>query len=212
MVGGDPQHQPDEHSREFSRERARLVAAVAKAAAEHGYAGLGFDQIASYAAVPRAIVELHFASLEQGVVAAQDAFLERLWLDAASAAGTADQWPRRVRAGLRAILDSLAEASTLARVFAIEASASLVVVERQLAGLDRFAALLRSGRDGFPRAGSLPEATERALVGGVASVVSVHLLMEEPARIPALEPDLAEFVLMPYLGRAEARHAAAAAI
>lgn len=195
-------------SPEFSREHERLVAAISKAVAEHGYEDLDIAQVASYAELTPAAFERHFANKDQGVVAAQDAFLERLWLDAAGAAEATEPWPLRVSAGLGAVLDSLVEASALARAFAVEASTSLVVMERQLASLDRFAAMMRTGRRAYRWADGLPEVTERLLVGGIASIVSTHLLMEQPAKIRTLEPGLVEFLLIPYLGRAEARRSA----
>jgi AcrR family transcriptional regulator len=191
-------------------DRERLVAAVAKAAAEHGYAQLTMDQVLRYAGVPRAIFDAHFESKEQGLVAAQDAFLDRLWLDAVAACEAPGEWPLKVRAALGAVLSSLVEASNLARVFAVEAAAaSLAAAERQFAALDRFATLLHDGRRLYPAAASLPETTERALVGGIASIVSGHLLVEDPQAIPALESQLVELVLIPYLGTGEARRVAA---
>jgi AcrR family transcriptional regulator len=191
-------------------QRERLVAAFAKAAAEHGYARLEVEHVLRYAGLPRSIFDEHFTSKEQGLVAAQDAFLDRLWLEVVQACEAPGEWPAKVRAALAAILSSLVEASSLARVFAVEGTAvSLAAAERQFAALDQFAALLREGRRHFPAAASLPDATERALVGGIASIVSGHLLMEDPQAIPALETELVELVLMPYLGATEARRTAA---
>ncbi len=193
----------------YAQDRARLVAAFGKAAAEHGYAALTMEQVVDYAGIPREVLEIHFESKEQGLVAAQDAFLERLWLDAAHACEESEEWPLQVRAGLTAILASLVEASALARVFAVEAcSASLAAAEQQFAALDQFADLLRRGRRKYPATASLPDATERVLVGGIASIVSGHLLMEDTAAIPALETELVELVLIPYLGESEARRVA----
>jgi AcrR family transcriptional regulator len=210
VAGGDSQRRSEMAPSGFARDRARLVAAFGKAAAEHGYAALTVEQVIAYAGISRDIFDAHFESKEQGLVAAQDAFLERLWLDAVHACDERDEWPLQVRAGLGAILSSLVEASTLARVFAVEAwGASLAAAERQFAALDQFASLLRRGRREYPAAASLPEATERALVGGIASIVSGHLLMEDPQAIPALQTELVELVLIPYLGESEARRAAA---
>jgi AcrR family transcriptional regulator len=190
-------------------ERGRLVAAIAQAAAEHGYAQLEVEQVLRYAGVPRATFDAHFESKEQGLIAAQDAFIDRLWLDVVAACDLPGEWPLKVRAALGAILASLVEASSLARVFAVEAAAaSLAAAERQFAALDQFATLLRDGRRHFPDAASLPEATERALVGGIASIVSSHLLVEDPQAIPALEAQLVELLLIPYLGEGEARRVA----
>jgi AcrR family transcriptional regulator len=190
-------------------ERARLIAAFGKAASEHGYRDLTVEQVARYAGTSRDRIALHFASKEEGLVAAQDAFLNRIWLDALDACETAGEWPARVRAALRAVILSLAEASTLARVFMIEVTAaSFAAAERQFAVLDSFARLLRDGRRLYPEASGLPVATERALVGGIASIISGHLLAEEPRALAALEPELVEIVLVPFVGPGQAKRVA----
>lgn len=208
VASGDSQ-QHSEALSGYAQDRERLVAAFGKVAAEHGYSELEIEQVLRYSGVPRATFDAHFQSKEQGLIAAQDAFLERLWLDVVGACEAPAEWPLKVRAALGAVLTSLVEASTLARAFAVEAvAASLAAAERQFATLDQFAALLRDGRRHFPAASSLPDATERALVGGIASIISGHLLMEDLEAIPALETQLVEIVLIPYLGEEEARRVA----
>lgn len=210
MAGGNPQRSSQAGPEALGAERERLVFAFAKAAAEHGYAGLELDHVTRHAGVTRATLEVHFETKEQGLIAAQDTFLERLRLDVVGACEAPGGWPLRVRAAVLAVLASLVEASNLARVFVVEAAAaSLVAAERQYAALDGFAALLSDGRRHFPVAASLPDATERTLVGGIASIVSGHLLMENPQAIPAIEPQLVELLLIPYLGAGEARRVAA---
>jgi AcrR family transcriptional regulator len=188
-------------------ERARIVAAVAKVAAEQGYAGLKIERIARYASVAEDAYEAHFSSPEQGLLAAQEVFLEHLLMEAANACDKAEPFPLRVRAGIGAVLSVISEASALARVFAVEVGGTnLALGERRFAALDEFARMLRAGRDA---AATLPpDSTERLLVGGIASVVSECLLMEEPAAILGLEADLVELILTPYLGAAEARRIA----
>lgn len=190
-------------------ERERLVAAVAKVAAEQGYGGLSVASVARRAGVTEEVYEAHFASAELGLLAAQDEFFQRLALEAASACGTAVPWPLRVKRGLRAVLSTVSDSSALARVFAVEAGGpNLALGERQFAALNEFARMLRKGREHIPATTSLPASTERLLVGGVASVVSECLLMEEPGAIASLEAELVELVLAPYLGEAEARRIA----
>jgi AcrR family transcriptional regulator len=211
MAGSLPQRRLPADSPQHEELRERLVNAVSKVAAEQGYSRLTLDQVTRYAGVSPATFEEHFASKEQGLIAAQDAFLTRLQLEVASACEAESSWPMKVRAALRAILGSLVETSSLARVFAIEAAAaSIAATERQFATLDDFAALLSDGRELYPRAASLPDAAERALVGGIASIVSGRLLAEDPQALVALEPQLVELVLTPYLGHAEAKRIAAA--
>lgn len=200
-ASGEPQGTDDE--------RDRLIAAFGKAAAEHGYREVTPERVARYAGLPRSRYEAHFETKERALVAAQDAFLERLWADALSACEARGEWPGKVRAALGAVIASLVEASTLARVFWVEATAaSFAAAERQFAALERFATLLRDGRRHYPQAASLPVPTELVLIGGVASIVGAHLLAEDPAALPALEPELVETLLVPYLGEGEARRVA----
>ncbi|MDQ2631072.1 MAG: hypothetical protein M3Y75_08880 [Actinomycetota bacterium] len=183
-------------------ERGKIVTAIAKAVAEYGYVQLTVEQVLAYAGVTPEEFEAHFESLEQGLLAAQEDFLERLRLEVATACDLDRAWPDNVRAALDAALAYVADANAMARGFAVEATAaSLAASERQYAALETFADLLRQGRRFYPRAAEMPPETERALVGGVASIVSDRLLSEEPQALVALLPQLTEFLLVPYLGR-----------
>ncbi|HEV7615704.1 MAG TPA: TetR/AcrR family transcriptional regulator [Solirubrobacterales bacterium] len=211
MVDRDPKSRTKPNGGDSGERRKRLIAAFSKAAGERGYAGLDLTTVSRYAGISEEGLHEQFENLEQVLMAAQDAFLERLWLDVSSACETDLEWPQQVRVAVTAVLSSLVEASDVARVFAIEApAASLAVAERQFVGLERFAALLRDGRRLYPRAQTLPAVTERAIVGGIASIVSGHLLAEDPRAIPQLEAELVELVLIPYLGEGEARRVAVA--
>jgi len=206
VADGDFESRGTRGPREDAGERERLIAAFAKAASEHGYRDLTPDQVARYAGLSRARFEHHLGSKEQGLVAAQDAFLDRIWLDVLGACQTRTDWPQRVRAALQSAIAAVVEASSLARVFAVEATAvSLAAAERQFASIDQFASLLGEGRRLYPRAASLPQATERALIGGIFSILSGHLLAENPGAIAALESQLVELLLIPYVGESEAR-------
>ena len=213
MAGGQPQRRTAGGSAAptLDLERERLVAAITRAAAEQGYSKLTVEQVVRYAGVSETTFYEHFSSTDQALMAAFDNFLSRLWVEVTSVCDGDDEWPVKVRAVLDRILSYLAEASALARLFAVEATAaSLAVAERQFAALESFATMLRDGRKLYPRASSLPAPTERALVGGIASIISAHLLAEEPRALPELESELAELVLVPYLGQSEARRIARA--
>jgi hypothetical protein len=68
---------------------------------------------------------------------------------------------------------------------------------------------MRGGRELRPEAAELPDLLEPILVGGMASLVTGALLAEEHERLPAMEAQLVEIILTPYLGRDEARRVAA---
>lgn len=206
---GDSQQRPYPSEPPTGGDRARVLTALTKAIGEHGFVGLSTDQILGYAGVSRPDFESHFESMEQCIIAAQNDFLQDLFLEVSGACAANDDWSANVRAGLGAGLGYIVELSPLARVFAVEStSAGLGVHERQFAVLDVFAALLREGRTHHPAAAALPEATERLLVGGVASIVSNRLLAEEPRALLQLEPELTELILTCYLGADEARRVA----
>jgi TetR/AcrR family transcriptional regulator len=188
-----------------AHQRERIVAGVSRAIAEHGSIDVPLERLVLFAGVSREHFELEFETREQAILAAQDEFLERLWLEVASAAEDGGDGVDRLRAGLSAGLACIADNRGLARVFMLEAaSAGLAVSERQFAALDRFAALLRSGREGCAGAGQLPASTERVLVGGVASIVAHQLLAEDAHALEELEPQLTRFILIFYLDRDEA--------
>ena len=187
-------------------QRQRLVTAISRVAAERGYADLTVDRVVDLAGLSEADFYRHFASKQQGLIAAFEAFLERLSGEVVQASAADASWPENLRMSVAAVLDYIADANDLARVLAVEvAASSLAGTQAQFAALELFAGQLRSGRDIYPDASELPSPTERVLVGGIASIVADHLLAEEASALPRLEPDLSELLLVPFLGRAEAR-------
>jgi len=50
-----------------------------------------------------------------------------------------------------------------------------------------------------------PEATDEAIVGGIASLLARRVLAGETAKLGGLLSEIAEFALTPYLGAAETR-------
>jgi AcrR family transcriptional regulator len=191
-------------------DRQRLVSAITKAASERGYTNVTVTDVTRYAELSRTTFYEHFTGKRQCLMAAYDAFFERLIDDATAACAAQSEWPERVRAALGAILSFLEESDTLARAFAVESfSSGPPAFERQLGLVERLASLLREGRSHFPAAAALPEQTEQTLAGGVFLLVSARLLAEESLAVPGLRSDLVELVLTPYAGAAEARRIAA---
>lgn len=197
------------HTADLDR-RQRLVEAFSRAAAEYGYADVEIETVVRYAGLSAADFEQQFDGREEILVAAQEAFFERLWLGVVAVCEGTGSWSEKVRDAVSAVIESVVEASALARVFAIEAPGlSPRVAERQFATLNRLADLLRAGRHEYPDAADLPDSTERGLVGGTVSVVTEHLLVEDSQAIPNLREQIVEFLLRPYLGEEGARQVAA---
>jgi len=202
---------PGKHGlpREFvvHNQRERLIAGLAAALAENGYAGTTIARIARHAAVSKRTFYEHFGSKEECFVAAYDMVMAQLCERAGQAFEREGEWPQAVRAGIVTMLRFLAADPTFARLCTVEALvAGRVAVERYDSAVESFVPYFQSGREGrSPEVLSrLSPATEEALVGGVISLISRRIVAGKANQLEGLLPDLVEFTLMPYLGSEEA--------
>jgi AcrR family transcriptional regulator len=196
--------------REFvtHNQRERLIAGIAEAIAEHGYAGTTIAHVTRSAAVSRRTFYEHFESKDECFVAAYDAVMADL-RERVSAAFDEheDDWPLAIRAGIGAMLEFLAANPNLARLCMVEALvAGPAVVERYDAAIQGFVPYFQRGREGRPPEvlSRLSATTEEALVGGMVSLISRRIIAGKAEQLEDLLPDLVEFTLTPYLGSAEA--------
>jgi AcrR family transcriptional regulator len=195
--------------REFvaRNQRERLLAGLAEAIAENGYAGTTIAHITRHAAVSRRTFYEHFASKEECFVAAYDTVMARLCERAAEAFEREGEWPLAIRAGIGTMLRFLSADPTFARLCTVEALvAGPVAVERYDGALESFVPYFQSGREGrSPEVLSrLSPITEEALVGGMMSLISRRIVAGKTNQLEGLLPDLVAFTLMPYLGSEEA--------
>jgi AcrR family transcriptional regulator len=196
-------------SREFVlyNQRERLIAGLAESIAEHGYAGTTVAHITRAAAVSRRTFYEHFSSKEDCFAVAYETVMEDLRKRVSDAFDGVDDWPRAIRASIAAMLGFLAADPNLARLCMVEGLvAGPVVAERYDAAIQSFVPYFRAGREGrSPVAlAHLAATTEEALVGGMVSLISRRIVAGQAAELEELLPDLVEFTLTPYLGRAAA--------
>jgi AcrR family transcriptional regulator len=199
--------------REFvvHNQRERLIAGLAEAVAENGYASTTIGHITRHAAVSRRTFYEHFGSKDECFLAAYDTVMAELRERIADAFEEQDEWPLAVRAGIAAMLGFLASEPNLARLSMVEALvAGPVVVDRYDAAIQGLVPYFRAGREGRSREvlARLSATTEEALVGGMVSLISRRILAGKAAELESLLPDLVEFTLTPYLGSAEAARVA----
>jgi len=195
--------------REFvaHNQRERLIAGIAEAVAENGYAGTTIAHITRHAAVSRRTFYEHFESKDECFVAAYDTVMAELRERVEQAFEEESDWPHAVRAGIAAMLRFLAAEPDLARLCMVEALvAGPVVVERYDTAIQSFVPYFQSGRDGrSPEVLSrLSPTTEEALVGGMMSLISRRIIAGKASELEQLLPDLVEFTLTPYLGSDDA--------
>lgn len=195
--------------REFvtHNQRERLIAGIAEAVAEDGYAGTTIAHITRAAAVSRRTFYEHFSSKDECFVAAYDTVMAELRERVTAAFEENDEWPQAIKAGIDAMLEFLAAEPNLARLCMVEALvAGPAVVERYDAAIQSFVPYFERGREGrSPEVLSrLSPTTEEALVGGMVSLISRRIIAGRAEQLEELLPDLVEFTLTPYLGSEEA--------
>ena len=195
--------------REFviHNQRERLIAGLAEAVAENGYASTTIAHITRHAAVSRRTFYEHFSSKDECFVAAYDTVMKELRELVSEAFEGEDDWAHAVKAGLAAMLSFLTAQPNLARLCMVEALvAGPVVVERHDAAIESLIPYFKAGREGRSKEvlARLSPTTEEALVGGMVSLISRRIFAGRTDELEALLPDLVEFALTPYLGSAEA--------
>lgn len=120
------------------------------------------------------------------------------------------EWRWKVAAALAAVLRLAAADPDAVRVLTNGALArgaeGIVRHERLLAYLCDG---LRPGRRERAGGERLPDVTEKALVGGMVTLVAQRVERGEAGRLPAMSAEAIEFVLTPYLDAPEAKRVAA---
>ena len=193
-------------------QRERLIAGLAEAVAEKGYAAVTLSDIVSHAKVSRRVFYANFEDKGECFLAAFEIVVDHLRELIAEAAAGEREWPRQAVAALRAALAFLAAEPDLARLCLLESrAAGPAVTERLGEAAGEVAPLLRRGRGERPAGERLPPSTEDSTIGSLLSLLQRKLAGGEAARLEDLLRDCAELILLPYLGPAEASRLAAQA-
>jgi AcrR family transcriptional regulator len=190
-----------------------MLAAVATALEEYGYAGTTVSKVLEGAGVSRRTFYEQFADKDDCLLVAYDDAERRAWAQvvAALAGESPGDWPHRVHVAVGAAMGFLAAEPAGARLFTLEARMLLPLAERQRGAVERIAAILRAGNREKSDSDDLPEATERTLVGNVTALAGSYVLTGATELLPSLTAQLAEHLLLPYREtEAEAADASAA--
>jgi len=188
--------------------RDRLIAACSQQVQERGYGDTTVAHIIKAAAVSRRTFYEHFDDKEACFIATYDLLMSYLRARVFTAFEAESSWPDRVRAGLGAMLDSFAEQPGLARLAMVEPlAAGPPVSEHHRLAVADFASLLVDAPDVHVADRAAGEA-EKAVVAGLASLVTRRIVLGQAEQLPALLPDLVATALTPFLGAAEAERIA----
>jgi AcrR family transcriptional regulator len=182
-------------------QRERLIAGLAEAVAEKGYAAVTLSDIVRHAKVSRRVFYANFESKEQCFLAAFEVVVDHLRELVAEATVGVDGWPRQAIAAARATLAFLASEPDLARLVLVESrAAGPAVTARFNEAVEEMAPLLRRGRGERPEAARLPASTEDSTIGSLVTLAHRKVAAGEAAQLADLLPDCAELILPPYLG------------
>jgi AcrR family transcriptional regulator len=184
-----------------SRQRDRLFAAAAAVFARVGYADASAEAIAREAGMSKATFYEHFGNKEDCIVALFDAAIDAV-LDAmrAAAAGNAHVDPRsRVRATLRAFLETLATFPDQSRTLLVEiVGAGPRALERRDRALEAVAQYLEDLNRQDHERGDAPLLAPHdafAITGAVVELASRQIRIGVPGDIRELEPVIERLTL-----------------
>jgi AcrR family transcriptional regulator len=189
-------------------QRERLIAGLTEALYEVGYQKTTVSLIGQRAAVSKSDFYKHFESKDDCFIAAYETAVVRIrdcLLEACDSVAT-EAWELRVSASLAALLKLFASEPAVASIVLVEGlRAGRGVYDRYQGAVESFVGYLREGAPRTPGGGEVPEATDEAVVGGVASMLGRRMLAGEASELRQLFPEILEFVLSAYLGAEEAR-------
>jgi AcrR family transcriptional regulator len=192
-------------------QRERLIAGLASAVAEHGYRAVTITHITKEARVSRRVFYENFEGKEECFIAAFEVVVGHVRELAEEAATEIEDWPQRAIAAARAVLSFFAAEPDLARLCLVESQAAgPAVAARFHEAVHEVVPYLEQGRAERSGERELPPTTEESTIGALVMLTSRKVAAGEAEQLEDLLPELAEFILAPYLGAEEATRLARA--
>jgi AcrR family transcriptional regulator len=193
-------------------QRGRMLDAIAIAVADKGYAATTVGDVVSGAGVSRKTFYEHFADKEECFLAAWDTGVQVLFDAIMASRDLATDPVERMRAGLRAYLQTLAAEPAFARSFFIEVVAAGPRAEARRAEVhERFAELFATlhelAREELPELPKVPAAIPRAAVGAINELVSDYVRAGRTSELPELEDTILYLELVLFAGHDVAERA-----
>jgi AcrR family transcriptional regulator len=171
-------------------QRRRLIASMAKALSEHGYAGVTTTQVSKRAGVSTSTLYKHFGNLWDCALAAYVAGADMLCERIEAACAERDPRADPLAVGIDAALSLFATEPALAQLLSsqppLEAPA-LAAARRLL--ISRLAAMLRRGRAPV-EARSQPPGLDERLIDATLTFLSARIAAGETASLTKLGPEL----------------------
>jgi AcrR family transcriptional regulator len=180
-------------------QRQRLIDAVPRVVAKHGYEAMSVADIVKAAAVSRNAFYNNFGDKRECFAAAHEACQERLLqiLEQRCRRGTSSE--ERVETALGAALDMLAAEPEIARLLFVEApGAGEETSLRYHEWLRRYGTLLRGAVPQAASKSSLAVEIDQVIVGGIASRIASEVLQGRAGQLRTLTPHFVDYLLAFY--------------
>jgi AcrR family transcriptional regulator len=196
-----------------AHQRERLFKATVDLVAKRGYLNTSVDHIVKSARVGYVAFYDLYDGKEDCFLAAFDRIVAEASGNLAAAVADEPEWPRQIAVALACLLDLIVANPKRARVALVEVQAAgPVAYSRYEEAVDRTVPKLREGRASNPEAADLSSTLEEAVLGGILWMVHQHLVKGELKQAEPLLEEAIQIALSPYLGDAEAKGAAKAAL
>ncbi len=193
----------------INSQRTRLETATVTVAAAKGYEATTVGDVLEEAGVGRETFYELFADKRDCMLAAHANLVDELEARVRFVYLGPAPWPQRVRAAVTEALAFFAERPPVARFMLVELFAVGPPARQHFQeGYNRFVVLLDEGLDeGLVESG--PVRPTNLAVGAVAARTYEEVVVGRAAELPRLAPDLTYELLVPFVGEAAAREAAA---
>lgn len=187
-----------------SNQRERMLAAVADAVAEKGYAALAVEDVVRLAGVSRRTFYDQFADKQEAFFAAYDASVEQTMVAIARPYASSSYWPEQIRLGVQGLLRFLTKDPAFARMGLVELPlAGPRGQARHVAARSGFEIFLAPGQQ-LARS-VVPPLVPRTIVAGIYAAAYARVVRGRTRELPALLPAIVFHCVAPYAGLEVAR-------
>jgi AcrR family transcriptional regulator len=182
-------------------QRERALKAMVEAVADRGYAETRVVDVIERAGLSRKTFYELFGDKEDCFLAAYDEVSARLYsvCEEAFENAAGQPWPKRIRAGVTALVGELAADQAAARFAVIEVlAAGPKALARRDAAIRQFTGFIDAGRSESSL--ELPGLTSTAIVGGIYELLYTEILHGATSQLPARIPEIVYWITQPFLG------------
>jgi AcrR family transcriptional regulator len=186
-------------------QRARILEAMRAAVSEHGYSDASVADVIKRAGVSRKTFYAQFIDKEDCFLAIYDDVMGRLQTVTRDAFDAQDDWVPALRAGLTALLNTLAYDPPLARLCFVDVlAAGPRAAEARNMAMRELEGILELARESDGAAA--PRALGMSMVGGLGEVLYQEIVAGRAGDLPTMLPELMYALVLPFEGREAAEH------